>query len=126
MKTIAEKPLNCHPYETEITVLLENPLLEFGFLRGEYSLEMSDSYVWVETESQLKDLAEALAKEKVFAVDTEQHSFRSFLGFTALIQVSKSCLSLVLTLTLGCFDISLKLADFYTRGGLFGGHHCIT
>lgn len=67
--------------------MLENPRIEFGFLRGEYSLEMSDSYVWVETELQLKELAEILAKEKVFAVDTEQHSLRSFLGFTALIQV---------------------------------------
>lgn len=85
-----EKPSNCHPYETEITALLENPRLdEFEFLRGgEYSLEMSDSYVWVETEFELKKLAETLAKEKVFAVDTEQHSLRSFLGFTALIQIS--------------------------------------
>ncbi|KFK31126.1 hypothetical protein AALP_AA6G071200 [Arabis alpina] len=83
-----EKSLNCHPYETEITVLLENPKLEFSFLRGEYLLEMNDSYVWVETELKLKELAETLSKEKVFGVDTEQHSLRSFLGFTALIQIS--------------------------------------
>ncbi|CAF2096165.1 unnamed protein product [Brassica napus] len=84
-----EKPNNSHPYETEIAVLLENPRLdEVEFLRGECSLEMSDSYVWVETKSELKKLAETLAKEKVFAVDTEQHSLRSFLGFTALIQIS--------------------------------------
>ncbi|CAH2059794.1 unnamed protein product [Thlaspi arvense] len=83
-----EKPSNCHPYEAEISVLLENPQLEFDFLRGDYSLELSDSYVWVETESQLKELAETLAKEEVFAIDTEQHSLRSFLGFTALIQIS--------------------------------------
>ncbi|XP_010510020.1 PREDICTED: protein RRP6-like 3 isoform X2 [Camelina sativa] len=85
----SEEASNCHhPYESEITVLLENTQIEFGFLRGECSLEMSDSYVWVETESQLKELAEVLAKEKVFAVDTEQHSLRSFLGFTALVQIS--------------------------------------
>ncbi|KAG2308845.1 hypothetical protein Bca52824_028593 [Brassica carinata] len=84
-----DKPSNCHPYETEITALLENPRLdEFEFLRGEYSLEMSESYVWVETEFELEKLAETLAKQKVFAVDTEQHSLRSFLGFTALIQIS--------------------------------------
>ncbi|XP_010414000.1 PREDICTED: protein RRP6-like 3 isoform X3 [Camelina sativa] len=84
-----EKASNCHhPYESEITVLLENTKIEFGFLRGECSLKMSDSYVWVEMESQLKKLAEVLAKEKVFAVDTEQHSLRSFLGFTALVQIS--------------------------------------
>ena len=88
-ETNAEKPNNSHTYETEITVLLENPCLdEVEFLRGECSLEMSGSYAWVETESELKKLAETLAKEKVFGVDTEQHSLRSFLGFTALIQVS--------------------------------------
>lgn len=81
--------MNCHPYETEISVLLENHGIEFGFLREEYLLEMSDSYVWVETESKLKELAETLSKENVFAVDTEQHSFRSFLGFTGLIQVNE-------------------------------------
>lgn len=69
--------------------MLENPRLdEVEFLRGECSLEMSGSYVWVETEYELKKLAETLAKEKVFGVDTEQHSLRSFLGFTALVQVS--------------------------------------
>ncbi|KAH0925586.1 hypothetical protein HID58_017842, partial [Brassica napus] len=84
-----EKPNNSHPYETEIAVLLENPRLdEVEFLRGECSLEMSGSYVWVETEYELKKLAETLAKEKVFGVDTEQHSLRSFLGFTALVQIS--------------------------------------
>lgn len=49
---------------------------------------MSELYVWVNTELQLKELVEALSKERVFAVDTEQHSLRSFLGFTALIQVN--------------------------------------
>ncbi|KAG0478990.1 hypothetical protein HPP92_013709 [Vanilla planifolia] len=35
-----------------------------------------------------ESLAATLSKEKVFAVDTEQHSIRSFLGFTALMQIS--------------------------------------
>ncbi|XP_010557005.1 PREDICTED: protein RRP6-like 3 isoform X2 [Tarenaya hassleriana] len=85
---VAENLSNCHPYEAEILTLLENPRLDFEFLRGDTSLEMKDSYIWVETESQLRELADALKKEKVFAVDTEQHSLRSFLGFTALIQIS--------------------------------------
>lgn len=50
-------------------------------------MDMSDTYVWIDNESKLKELAQVLSKEKVFAVDTEQHSLRSFLGFTALIQV---------------------------------------
>lgn len=67
---------------------MENPKLEFKLISGNFDLEMSESHVWVETELQLKELAAMLSKERVFAVDTEQHSFRSFLGFTALIQVN--------------------------------------
>ncbi|OMO72264.1 hypothetical protein COLO4_27729 [Corchorus olitorius] len=51
-------------------------------------MKMDDSYVWVETESQLSQLAQVLSKERAFAVDTEQHSLLSFLGFTALVQIS--------------------------------------
>ena len=62
--------------------------MEFDFIDNRnVDLELSDSYVWIETESQLKDLVDVLSKERAFAVDTEQHSLRSFLGFTALIQV---------------------------------------
>ncbi|KAM1767670.1 hypothetical protein ACFX12_045734 [Malus domestica] len=90
-----DKNWNSHPYEAEITGLVESfQLEEFRKCIGitEKNVggleEMSESYEWVETESKLKELVEVLNKEKVFAVDTEQHSFRSFLGFTALIQIS--------------------------------------
>ncbi|KAL6535911.1 Protein RRP6-like 3 [Orobanche hederae] len=82
---------NLHPYRVEISKLMKNPNLEFLEYLGECekgNLEMRGSYVWVETEAQLKEVVEVLSKERVFAVDTEQHSFRSFLGFTALIQIS--------------------------------------
>lgn len=49
---------------------------------------MTDSFVWVDSEARLRELADALSREKVFGVDTEQHSLRSFLGFTALVQIS--------------------------------------
>lgn len=79
---------NLHPYEAEIKSLIENPE-SFEDSYGDHQ-KMSEffSYVWIETETQLKDLAHTLSKHKVFAVDTEQHSLRSFLGFTALIQIS--------------------------------------
>ncbi|XP_059661076.1 protein RRP6-like 3 isoform X2 [Cornus florida] len=77
-----------HPFETEITTLLKNPELEFSFIDENMDLKMGDSYVWVETESQLRELVDVLSGERVFGVDTEQHSLRSFLGFTALIQIS--------------------------------------
>lgn len=49
---------------------------------------MSNSYNWVNTKAQLEHLAGLLGEEKAFGVDTEQHSFRSFLGYTALVQIS--------------------------------------
>ncbi|KAK9284591.1 hypothetical protein L1049_023767 [Liquidambar formosana] len=83
-----ENSSNSHPYEVEITALLEKPGVEFSFVNGDMDLKMCDSYVWVETEDQLRELVDALSKERVFGVDTEQHSVRSFLGFTALVQIS--------------------------------------
>lgn len=91
--------VNVHPYKVEIGELLKNQNAEFVEL-FDGKIEMNDDeYVWVKTESQLEELAEILSKEKVFAVDTEQHSLRSFLGFTALIQV----LSCTFTSVYVCF-----------------------
>ncbi|XP_034701394.1 protein RRP6-like 3 isoform X3 [Vitis riparia] len=84
----SETSLHSHPYEAEISALLENAEIEFSFGTESMDLKISDSYVWVETELQLKELVDVLSKQRVFAVDTEQHSLRSFLGFTALIQIS--------------------------------------
>ncbi|GER53229.1 polynucleotidyl transferase [Striga asiatica] len=86
-----EEYSNLHPYKGSISELIKDP--NVGFLEllsecEERNLEMKGSHVWVETESQLKELVEVLSNERVFAVDTEQHSFRSFLGFTALVQIS--------------------------------------
>ncbi|KAH7862090.1 hypothetical protein Vadar_034668 [Vaccinium darrowii] len=76
-----------HPYKAEIEALLKSPVVEFA--EGNVGdLELRDSYVWIETESQLVELVDVLSKERLFAVDTEQHGLRSFLGFTALIQIS--------------------------------------
>ncbi|XP_028060286.1 protein RRP6-like 3 isoform X2 [Camellia sinensis] len=78
----AENLSSEHPYKAEIEALLKSDRVEFEFVDdGNVDLELSDSYVWIEKESQLQELA-------MFAVDTEQHSLRSFLGFTALIQIS--------------------------------------
>lgn len=77
-----------HPYEKEIKALVENPQIDFSIFHEHAKIEMGDSYNWVETESQLQGLVDSLCKEKIIAVDTEQHSLRSFRGFTALIQIS--------------------------------------
>ena len=49
---------------------------------------MEGECIWVSTKDQLEELVRLLSQECEFAVDTEQHSVRSFLGFTALLQVS--------------------------------------
>lgn len=67
--------------------MLENPPVLSYFNKSENCPDMDASYVWVDTQQKLEYLAELLSKEEVFAVDTEQHSIRSFLGFTALMQV---------------------------------------
>lgn len=86
---VIDDSTNLHPYKEEITELMKSSNVEFmeHFGGNLEDFTMRESYVWVESESQLRELAEVLSKETVFAVDTEQHSLRSFLGFTALVQV---------------------------------------
>jgi len=67
--------------------LLKNPPGFHSFMLGDRCPEMSATYNWVDTEAQLEHLARLLGEERAFAVDTEQHSIRSFLGYTALMQV---------------------------------------
>lgn len=86
-----ESSQKMHPFEDEITSLLDNPTRYSTFCNFTPSSqcpEMSASYNWVTTEAQLEHLAGLLGEEKAFGVDTEQHSFRSFLGYTALVQIS--------------------------------------
>lgn len=94
---LAEDASHSHPFEAEITALLKTPPSEIEFGTEIVDLEMKDSYVWVHTETQLKELVDVLSEERFFAVDTEQHSLRSFQGFTALVQV---ILSICLTTSL--------------------------
>lgn len=84
---LLEISLRVHPYEEEITSLMENLSTPVEFVNNREQFVMDDSYVWINTEEKLEMLASLLTKEKAFAVDTEQHSLRSFLGFTALMQV---------------------------------------
>ncbi|KAK8943176.1 hypothetical protein KSP39_PZI009394 [Platanthera zijinensis] len=84
-----EMSMKMHPYEEEINFLLERPPILMKFFNNHPTSKMDcSSYSWINTEQQLESLAETLDKEKAFAVDTEQHSLRSFLGFTALVQIS--------------------------------------
>ncbi|KAK4741810.1 hypothetical protein SAY87_025398 [Trapa incisa] len=79
---------NMHPHEAEITALMDNPRVELKNGIDYQDLNINDAYVWVEHVSQLKEMVDLLANESAFAVDTEQHGLRSYLGFTALMQIS--------------------------------------
>lgn len=68
--------------------LMNSPRLQLKNCLDDGDLKMKDAYVWAKNESHLKELADLLANERAFAVDTEQHSLRSYLGFTALMQVN--------------------------------------
>ncbi|XP_044323457.1 protein RRP6-like 3 isoform X3 [Triticum aestivum] len=88
---LQESSQKMHPFEDEITSLLDNPTRYSTFCNFTPSSQcpgMSNSYNWVNTKAQLEHLAGLLGEEKAFGVDTEQHSFRSFLGYTALVQIS--------------------------------------
>uniref|UniRef100_A0A224YSY7 Exosome complex component 10 homolog n=1 Tax=Rhipicephalus zambeziensis TaxID=60191 RepID=A0A224YSY7_9ACAR len=78
-----------HPYEWEIEHFEPSPtqLKAPSEERLPPPLEETPCTI-VETVDQLKDMCEALSKETEIAVDLEHHSYRSFQGFTCLMQIS--------------------------------------
>ncbi|XP_042399699.1 protein RRP6-like 3 isoform X2 [Zingiber officinale] len=83
-----EISLRIHPFAREIDYLLKHPPDLKTFITSHRNPNSSCHFVWIDTEDQLEALANILNEEEIFAVDTEQHSIRSFLGFTSLIQIS--------------------------------------
>lgn len=82
-------PEGAHPYSGEICALLNSPprkLVHHEFQKRPPNLE--GPFEWIDSRAQLEKLASVLSHEAEFAVDTEQHSVHSFLGFTALMQIS--------------------------------------
>lgn len=69
--------------------MLEHPPLNCPFMQPGYEEPpgMEGYLEWIETEDELHALVKVLSDETEIAVDTEQHSFHSFRGFTALVQV---------------------------------------
>uniref|UniRef100_J3MLA7 3'-5' exonuclease domain-containing protein n=1 Tax=Oryza brachyantha TaxID=4533 RepID=J3MLA7_ORYBR len=85
---VTESSQKVHPFEDEITSFVNNPPGFKNFMPDGQCPEMSSSYNWIDTEAQLDNMARLLDDEKAFAVDTEQHTLRSFSGYTALMQIS--------------------------------------
>ena len=77
-----------HPYEFEIQSISYPPhQLQ---IRPEilYKTLEETPFTWVETEEKLDELVALLDTQQEIAVDLEHHDYRSFQGFTCLIQIS--------------------------------------
>eukprot|EP01028_Stygiella_incarcerata_P002387 TRINITY_DN1445_c0_g1_i2.p1 TRINITY_DN1445_c0_g1~~TRINITY_DN1445_c0_g1_i2.p1 ORF type:complete len:824 (-),score=209.04 TRINITY_DN1445_c0_g1_i2:93-2564(-) len=77
-----------HPYEEELGSLTYEkksmkPREEMMYLPLDRT-----PLTWVDTLGALRQLEECLEKEDMFAIDLENHSFRSFQGYLCLMQIS--------------------------------------
>lgn len=77
-----------HAYEFEI-MSLQHP--DHMFIQNEPQMYLpfdETKPTWVETEEQLDAMLAKLEKAQEIAVDLEYHDFRSYQGFTCLMQIS--------------------------------------
>ncbi|CAH1395309.1 unnamed protein product [Nezara viridula] len=77
-----------HPYDYELTLWKPEESM-LSTVKVTKPLPFSETpYLYVETEEQLNSLKEDLSKANEFAVDLEHHSYRTFMGFTCVLQIS--------------------------------------
>ncbi|RHZ61890.1 hypothetical protein Glove_345g5 [Diversispora epigaea] len=85
---IKEGKCNPHPYHYEITnIIYPSGIFEYKE-PIEYLPIQSTSYTWVDKLDELLDMCRKLENSQEIAVDLEHHSYRSYLGFTCLMQIS--------------------------------------
>lgn len=77
-----------HPYEIELTKFEPNAEQLKASSPTEAAVLETTSLTIVDTEVQLKDMLRELREAKEIAVDLEHHFYRSFQGFTCLMQIS--------------------------------------
>ncbi|KAJ3037454.1 Exosome component 10 [Rhizophlyctis rosea] len=77
-----------HPYEYEIHNIQYPPHVFSQRPEELYAPMEKTPFTWVDTEEKLKELASILDGVSEFAVDLEHHDYRSYQGFTCLMQVS--------------------------------------
>ncbi|GIY19961.1 hypothetical protein CDAR_583751 [Caerostris darwini] len=84
----SDKDEFCHPYEWEIEKFTPQEE-DLQTVEPVFPKPLEDTkFIFVKTEDELKKMCETLNKEKEIAVDLEHHSYRSFQGFTCLMQIS--------------------------------------
>ncbi|CAG8433078.1 10707_t:CDS:10 [Diversispora eburnea] len=85
---IKDGKCNPHPYHYEITNITY-PSQIFEYKEPiEYLPIQSTSFTWVDKLDELLDMCRKLENSQEIAVDLEHHSYRSYLGFTCLLQIS--------------------------------------
>ncbi|GBB93779.1 hypothetical protein RclHR1_02230005 [Rhizophagus clarus] len=77
-----------HPYEYEIKNIIYPTFMLEDKEPIPYKPITSSSHIWVETLEDLKAMCEKLENTNDIAVDLEHHDYRSYQGFTCLIQIS--------------------------------------
>ncbi|RIA84747.1 ribonuclease H-like domain-containing protein [Glomus cerebriforme] len=77
-----------HPYELEIKKIVYPTFIFEDKEPIPYKSITSSSHIWVETLEDLTTMCEKLENINEIAVDLEHHDYRSYQGFTCLIQIS--------------------------------------
>ncbi|CAB4490113.1 unnamed protein product [Rhizophagus irregularis] len=77
-----------HPYEYEIKNIIYPAFMLEDKEPIPYSPIMDSSHIWVETLEDLKAMCEKLENNNEIAIDLEHHDYRSYQGFTCLLQIS--------------------------------------
>lgn len=77
-----------HPYYAEISQLQYLKSHVIACKEHVYQPLNEVKCHWVDTEEQLEELSKKLDQVTEFAVDLEHHNYRSYLGFTCLMQIS--------------------------------------
>eukprot|EP00047_Mylnosiga_fluctuans_P004946 m.237461 g.237461 ORF g.237461 m.237461 type:complete len:756 (-) comp13146_c0_seq1:126-2393(-) len=78
---------HCNPYQAEIQAL-EVPAHQLKQREPQAAQPLDGPVTWVDTVTELQRVATVLDGVTEFAVDLEAHSFRSYQGFTCLMQIS--------------------------------------
>ncbi|XP_074594255.1 exosome component Rrp6 [Brevipalpus obovatus] len=78
----------CHPYQDELDVLEPSEHILQKVTSVPPAKVTPGSFTFVSTKADLEKLCTTLRSVKEFAVDLEHHSYRSFQGFTCLMQIS--------------------------------------
>ncbi|XP_030835176.1 exosome component 10 [Strongylocentrotus purpuratus] len=77
-----------HPYQHELDHLEPLPSQLEPVDNPSYTPLEATPFTLVDTVSKLEELSRSLKQSKEIAVDLEHHSYRSYLGFTCLMQIS--------------------------------------